>query len=245
VVGGRGPAMLTVLVPAGPRAVGDTISLPTSEAHHLKVRRARGGDRVRVVNGEGLVASGTLAEPARAGLVQLDRVTTVPRPAPLQLAVGAGDRDRFAWLAEKAAELGVTDLIPLQTERTANVASRVRGEHVEKLQRRAFEATKQCGAAWAPTVHLPHTLAELVTRHRGEILWLADPEGLVPEPPGPARSLLVAVGPEGGFSQAERQLLLEAGFHPTRLGSHALRFETAAIAAAVVGGAGRTEAPHD
>jgi len=242
---GGGASVMTVLVPPGPRAVGEVLQLPPTEVHHLRVRRARAGDRVRVVNGEGLLGEGALVGEAREGQVRLERVEHAARPVPLQLAVGAGDRDRFGWLVEKAAELGVSDLIPLETERTAGVAARVRGEHVDKLQRRAFEATKQCGAAWAPTVHLPHTIPELVARHRGEVAWLADPTGVPPRPVRPAASLLVAVGPEGGFSAAERQLLLDAGFEPARLGPYTLRFETAALAAAVIGGSMRQDGHHD
>ena len=70
--------------------------------------------------------------------------------AELTLAVGAGDRDRFAWLVEKAVELGVTAVVPLETERTAGVATRVATtQHLAKLRRQALEAIKQCGAAWA------------------------------------------------------------------------------------------------
>lgn len=243
--GGREVPMMTILIPPGPHAAGEVLHLPPAEVHHLRVRRAREGDRVRVVNGEGLIGEGTLVGDAKEGQVLLDRVDTAPRPVPLQLAVGAGDRDRFGWLVEKAAELGVTDVIPLETERTAGVSGRVRGEHVDKLQRRGFEATKQCGAAWAPIVHLPHTIPELVARHRGEVTWLADPAGGAPAPVGPAASLLVAVGPEGGFTAAERQLLLEAGFQPARLGPYTLRFETAALAAAVIGGSSRQDGPHE
>jgi 16S rRNA (uracil1498-N3)-methyltransferase len=223
--------MMTILIPPGPHTAGEVLHLPQAEVHHLRVRRAREGDRVRVVNGEGLIGEGTVVGDAKEGRVLLDRVDNVPRPVPLQLAVGAGDRDRFGWLVEKAAELGVTDVIPLETERTAGVSGRVRGEHVEKLQRRGFEATKQCGAAWAPMVHLPHTIPELVARHRGEV--------------ASAASLLVAVGPEGGFTAAERQLLVEAGFQPARLGPYTLRFETAALAAAVIGGSSRQDGPHE
>ena len=65
------------------------------------------------------------------------------------LAVGAGDRDRFGWLVEKAAELGVTTLVPIETARTTGVATRLRGKHLEKLRRQALEAIKQSGAPWA------------------------------------------------------------------------------------------------
>ena len=58
--------------------------------------------------------------------MDIESVEQVPPPPPLCLAVGAGDRDRFAWLVEKAAELGATRVVPLETERTAGVANRLR-----------------------------------------------------------------------------------------------------------------------
>ena len=53
------------------------------------------------------------------------------RPAELTLAVAAGDRERFAWMVEKAVELGVTRIVPLETERTAGVATRLRDAHLD------------------------------------------------------------------------------------------------------------------
>jgi 16S rRNA (uracil1498-N3)-methyltransferase len=238
--GGSDPAVITLLVEPGQLATGARLSLPRSEAHHLRVRRTREGDTLRLVDGRGRVATGVAVGDPGEGQAEIRECRDVPAPAPLILAVGSGDKDRFAWLAEKCGELGVTDLIPVETERTHSVGARVRGEHVERLQRCAREAIKQSGAAWAPVVHLPHTLAELVARHPGPVRWLADPDGSVPPAVAPAASILVAVGPEGGFTAAERQQLLQAGFHAVRLGTNTLRFETAAIAAAVVVGALRT-----
>ena len=76
-------------------------------------------------------------------------------PRQLVLAVGAGDRERFAWVVEKATELGVTAVIPLESERTAGVATQIRPQHLERLRRHALEAVKQCGAAWATRVEEP------------------------------------------------------------------------------------------
>ena len=225
--------MITLLAPAGRLVAGAELELEPDERHHLRVRRARSGDPVRLLDGKGALAGGQIIEPNQ-GRIQLDSVEHRPPPAELGLAVGAGDRDRFAWLVEKAAELGVSDLIPLETERTAGVSTRVRGEQVEKLQRRAREAIKQSGAAWAPTVHLPHTLAELVARHRSGVRWLADLEGRRAEPPDPDVPVWIAVGPEGGFAEAERRLLLDQGWIGVRLSSNTLRFETAAVAAATL-----------
>lgn len=226
--------MITLLVEAGVLAPERDIKLVEAERHHLRVRRARAGDPVRLVDGRGGVGDGTLVGVPSEGTVHVATLRSEPAPTCRGLAVAAGDRDRFEWLVEKAAELGVTDLIPLETDRTVGVATRVRGQHLDRLQRRAYEAIKQSGAAWAPVVHLPHTLAELVSREREGMRWLADQEGGSP-PSAPAGDpAWTAIGPEGGFTEAERQLLRDEGWSPVRLGRHTLRFETAALIAAAL-----------
>jgi 16S rRNA (uracil1498-N3)-methyltransferase len=231
-----GATVITLLVSPGTLRAGGEVRLDPAEAHHLRVRRSVPGEALRVLDGKGKVATGQIVGDPREGMIRIAQLIEVRQPAVLGLAVGAGDRDRFLWLGEKAAELGVTDLIPLETERTAGVGSRVRGDHIEKLQRRALESIKQSGTAWVPTVHPPHTLAELVGRYRTGERWLADAEGESPPTVAAGEALWVAVGPEGGFTDAERRLLLDQGWTPVRLGANTLRFETAALAAAVVAG---------
>jgi 16S rRNA (uracil1498-N3)-methyltransferase len=167
-----------------------------------------------------------------------------PRPAPLWLAVGAGDRDRFGWLVEKAAELGATDLVPLETERTAGVASRVRDTQLDRLRRQALEAIKQCGAAWAPVVHPPEPLPAFLARATPGQRWLADADG--PPPPAALDSsrVTVVVGPEGGLTPAEQGLVREAGYQPVGLAPAILRFETAALAAAAAITTARLRGQH-
>lgn len=228
--------MITLLAEPGTLRAGAEVALPADESHHLRVRRGRDGDRVLLADGEGSLAEG---EVRPSGRVAVMAVRQVPRPVPLVLAVGAGDKDRWGWLVEKAAELGVTDLLPVETERTAGVASRVRSEHLERLRRRALEAIKQSGAAWAPAILPPVSVAELAVRPSEGERWIADPAGDLPEPVAAGVPVAVAVGPEGGFTEGERHQLLDAGWRPIRLGPHVLRFETAAIAAALAAGARR------
>jgi 16S rRNA (uracil1498-N3)-methyltransferase len=233
---------MIVLLESG--AVGRRGRLEASEAHRLRVRRARDGEGVELRDGAGLVGAGRLVWAGREWEVEVERVERRPRPADFALVVGAGDRDRFSWVVEKAAELGVTSVVPLETERTAGVATRVRAQHVEKLRRTALEALRQCGSAWACEVTEPVALAELVARPLGGTAWMADASA-APAPPVIGGSpLAVVVGPEGGLTARERDLLRAAGYLPVALGPHTLRFETAAIAAAAAAAMARLRGHH-
>jgi 16S rRNA (uracil1498-N3)-methyltransferase len=213
-------------------AVGQRVSLEESEIHHLKVRRARDGEKVQVLDGAGFQGDGTLVRVGRSWAVEINGAELVQQPAALTLAVAAGDRERFSWLVEKAAELGVTRIVPLETARTAGVATRLKGAHIGRLQRSAVEAIKQCGAAWAPEIE---NLIPLMT-FLGEPLtgngWLADQAGDAAPALLDQTPLSVIIGPEGGLSDEERGAAVTAGYRPVALGTHTLRFETAALAAA-------------
>lgn len=234
----------TVLVDPGTLASGQELRLGEAEAHHLRVRRVSAGSVIQLMDGHGGIADGVLLRMGGAVTVSVGLVRQVPRPAPLRLVVGAGDRERFGWLAEKAAELGVTELVPLETSRTTGVSTRVREGQIERLQRRSLEAIKQSGAAWAPRVTAPVALEQVAADPPEGERWLADGAGDAPQgrPPG---ALTAVIGPEGGLTDPERDLLLAAGFRPIRLGPHVLRFETAAVAVAVLASAPRPGADHD
>ncbi|HZE75847.1 MAG TPA: RsmE family RNA methyltransferase [Gemmatimonadales bacterium] len=231
--------MITVLLPPGRLAAGDVVSLDPAEIHHLRVRRAGEVVPVQLRDGQGLLGAGVVRSERGAVQVVVERAEQVARPLPLRLAVAAGDRDRFAWLVEKATELGVTDLVPVETDRTAAVASRIREGQLGRLRRRALEAIKQCGAPWAPVVHPARPLAEFLAEALHGDRWLADRSGQAPQPGFGVGPVTVLVGPEGGLSDQETQSARAAGFRPLRLAEHVLRFETAAVAAAACAAAAR------
>jgi 16S rRNA (uracil1498-N3)-methyltransferase len=232
--------MITVLLPAGRAAAGDVVPLEPAEVHHLRVRRAGEALSVQLRDGRGFVGTGLLRDEGGTVAVVVEQAEMAARPAPLRLAVAAADRDRFAWLVEKATELGVTDIFPIATERTAAVASRIREGQLARLRRRAFEAVKQCGTAWAPDVHPAQSLASLLGQRLEGARWLADANGrAVPSTFGAGPSTIL-VGPEGGLSRAEQDSAFAAGFLPVRLAEHVLRFETAALAAAACAAATRS-----
>jgi 16S rRNA (uracil1498-N3)-methyltransferase len=197
------------------------------------------GQRVRLLDGAGVVALGTAHEDNDGWAVSVESLTAVPLPDELIVAAGAGDRERFSWLVEKATELGATRIIPVETERSVSVAGRVRPEHLERLQRRSLEALKQSGGAWAPRVDPPTSLDDVLEAGRDCTRWLASAsDEHVPETftRGP---LAVLVGPEGGLTARERDRALHAGWQPVRLAPAMLRFETAALAALALAAAAR------
>ncbi|MBA3893668.1 MAG: 16S rRNA (uracil(1498)-N(3))-methyltransferase [Gemmatimonadales bacterium] len=236
--------MIRVLLEPGSAAVGRRVGLLEGEAHYLRVRRARDGDPVELRDGKGLSGLGQLILAGKIWSVEVTAADRAARPAELTLAVGSGDRDRFAWVVEKATELGVTSVIPLESARTAGVASRLRTQHVGRLQRHALEAVKQSGTAWATTVEEPLPLADLVARAPTGQGWVADAGGAPPPAVVGVASLTVVIGPEGGLTARELQLVHDAGYAPVCLGPHTLRFETAAIAAAAAATAARLRGSH-
>lgn len=234
-----------MLVAPGTLLAGATLLLEEEERHHLRVRRAGLAEPVRVLDGVGHIAEGRLVEGRNGFDVRVGTVREVPEPPAFVLVVGAGDKERFGWLAEKAAELGVTDLVPLKTDRTRSVAAGIREGHVLALQRRARQAIKQSRAAWAPRVHPPEGPRDAAARGAGTRRWLADGRAEPPPAVPPEDALTVVVGPEGGLIAAERQIFLAADFTPVRLAPDLLRFETAALAAAAVVASQRPRRTHD
>jgi 16S rRNA (uracil1498-N3)-methyltransferase len=235
---------MRVLVSPGSAVVGTRASLDESEAHHLRVRRARENEGVELLDGSGLTGTGRLVRVGSDWMVEIESAERQPAQPQLTLAVAAGDRERFTWMVEKAVELGVSAIVPLETARTAGVATRLKGAHGARLRRVVLEATKQCGAAWAPTVGPSLALEEFLARPVQGTGWLADPAGSPPPATLDDTPLTVVIGPEGGFTAVERAAVVSAGYRPIGLGANTLRFETAALAAAAAVGMERLRGNH-
>ena len=220
----------------GPFQAGGVVILDEDEANHLKVRRVADGDAVRLVDGRGGIATARVARDKDVVAVRVVATTMVPAPPATEAWVGAGDRDRFLGVIEKATELGATRVLPLITERSQQVATRFQAAHIEKALKRAREAIKQCGAAWAPAVGSPLPLRDALREAlRGgaarAIRLLADPDGGLMPAIRESDAVQWAIGPEGGFTDAELGALRTAGFRPVALGRAVLRFDTATLAA--------------
>jgi 16S rRNA (uracil1498-N3)-methyltransferase len=240
---GTGPA--ATLYARGPFQAGGVVVLEEEEAHHLRVRRVAGGAQVRLVDGRGGIATARVAEEQGVLAARVVAATMVPTPPATELLLAAGDRERFLFAVEKAAELGATRVVPVVTERSQAVATRFQPVHVEKASRRAREALKQSGAAWMPAVGAPALLADALRQVPARaVRLLADADGGPMPPVREGEPVAWAVGPEGGFTEAETAALKAAGFRPVVLGRVTLRFDTAAVAALALTAQARLAAHH-
>ncbi len=203
-------------------------------AHHAKVRRLAVGAAVTVRDGSGTTASGTLV---RMGRQHLELDIESPRcPAPLppvHLLVPVADKERMLLLAEKATELGVTTWRPVLWRRSRSVAGRGEGTmFAQKVEARMIGALLQSEGAWLPQRFMESNAERAIAALPAEgTRLLLDPEG---EPIAGVRmtgSVVIAVGPEGGFEPDESDRLVEAGFRRVAIAGGILRMETAAIVA--------------
>lgn len=225
--------MIRVLAEPGQLVAGARLVLDSDELHHLRVRRASAGDPVIGCDGAGTVAEGVLEGVGRELALRIESVRIETAPPPLVLALAAGDRDRFLRFAEQCTELGVTRLIPLETERAKSVGTRLRDIHVEKARIRSREACKQSGNPWATVIDNLTALEDLVPMAADFAWLLADPAGADLPSRGSGKPPAWLIGPEGGFTGTERELMTNRlGAVPVSLGRWILRFDTAAVVAA-------------
>lgn len=219
----------------GPLGPGD-VTLEGPEAHHLSaVRRFAAGDAVTLFNGDGHEYPGQIVEGGKKRVTV--RVTAVLAPDrelgfPLHIASALPKGNRGDFLIEKLTELGVTDFTPLVTERGVVKPD---GAKPDKLRRAVIEASKQCGRNVLMRVHPPARWLDWCGRQTGRRL-IAHPGGSAAITAGAAT---VAIGPEGGFSEAELEAAGRAGWERLSLGPRTLRVETATLAAAAL--LGRTD----
>lgn len=220
----------------GPFAERATVTLGEDAAHHISVRRLAVGDRLALADGAGAIARGTLIRIARGhAVVEVDRVEHRPPPSPVHMLVPVADRERMLLLAEKCVELGASSWRPVLWRRSRSVSPRGEGTTFQaKVRARMASALAQCEGSWLPETYPDATVERAIAATPSSLRVLLDPDAppLLSLPI--AGNVSIAVGPEGGLERAERVDLVAAGFAPASLGSHVLRFETAAVAALAI-----------
>ena len=211
------------------------IELEGSEARHLvHTLRKKPGEIVSVFDGEGREATAEILANAK-DCVQLklfDLRAPIQNGRPhLALATAVPKGDRFRWLVEKATELGVDTLHLLRTERS--IVHPAQGK-MDKMRLTVIAACKQSGRNRLMQINPTVTWADLIQCHSGQQLLVADPLGQpLASVIGSLDSTLpvvMAVGPEGGLTDAERDAATARSARLVSLGGNILRVETAAIA---------------
>lgn len=219
----------------GPLAVGEEVVLAGEEGRHARVRRLAIGEPVELFDGAGRSWGGAVSAIGRDGIrVRVGaahRARAGESPLDLTLAVALLKSDKLDWLIEKATELGVSRLQPFASARSL---ARPSNGRLARWRQIARAAAKQCGRTVVPPVAAPCAFDDLLPLPAAARLLLAEHHATAPLAALPLdhpASLLLIVGPEGGFAAAELDAARAAGLTLVGLGPRILRAETAALAA--------------
>jgi 16S rRNA (uracil1498-N3)-methyltransferase len=212
---------------------GARVVITGTEAAHARARRLSPGDPVTLMDGTGMESRGRLLRSTSSRAeIEIDEVVRAAEPEiELTLLLSALRTERMAWVAEKATELSASRIVVVASERAQ--AFRSSQANVARLGRVAREAAKQCESARWPRIEGPVALED-VWREPAAHRFLLDLEGeSFPEALAPG-ALAILVGPEGGWTAAERGGAVASGWRVLRLPAGKLRAETAAVAALVL-----------
>ena len=221
-----------------PLAVGSQCQLDDNAANHVgRVLRMQAGQALLLFNGDGQDYRATITEAGKKHVqVAVTEAAENETESPLRvvLAQTLSKGDRMDYAVQKAVEMGVSEIVPLTTERCD---VKLKGDREDKRLRHwqqvAISAAEQCGRARVPEIQpvmtvqqwLEHARAcdlRLVLHHRTErsLNTLEKPS-----------SIALMIGPEGGLTAEEIALAEDNGFLPVALGPRVLRTETAPVAA--------------
>jgi 16S rRNA (uracil1498-N3)-methyltransferase len=214
----------------------DTAVLRGEEAHHLThVLRAKTGQLYEISDNR----SAYLAEIAAIGErevlfhVRGPVASETPR-ADLRLYAALIKFDRFEWMVEKATELGVSVIVPVDARRSEKGLLTAAGKRVERWRRIAHESSQQSRRLRLPEVLEPSRLSVALADRSACRLFLDEGGGRPLSEAAQKQETAFAVGPEGGWTDSERTSFVEAGWEAVSLGPAVLRAETAAIAALAI-----------
>lgn len=209
--------------------------LENEEFHHaVSVMRLRPGDTLRLTDGLGSFYEGQLANiDKRSASVSINQTEQVPAE-PYNVSIGMAftkNIKRVEWALEKMTELGIGVIWPMVTERSERARF-----NESRLQRILVAAMKQSQRAWLPRLIHSVSLDEMLqmsmeTESQRLVCIKHNASRPVKDNYTPGNDVLMLIGPEGDFTDAELDKAIEAGFLPTLLGNYRLRTETAAVAA--------------
>jgi len=233
---------LTRLYFSGDLQVGRKCLLPRSQARHaVRVLRLKAGAELTLFNGDGAEYLAVIERIAEDGLlVRICDSRAADREAPLRvtLAQAVSSGERMDFTLQKAVELGVSAIQPLETVRSiVHLDASRAAKRVAHWQAVVISACEQCGRSRVPIVEplreLEGWVRTLEGRPEGSLRLLLSPHATarLGELERPTAGVTLLAGPEGGFAPDEEMDVRAAEFTAVRLGPRTLRTETAALAA--------------
>jgi 16S rRNA (uracil1498-N3)-methyltransferase len=215
-------------------------ALDGEDAEHLtRVLRAEVGQQFEICDGARLYLSEIVE--ARKHSVRFRVLEELPAVQPavrISLLMSLIKFERFEWMVEKATELGVEAIVPVQAERSDKGLELAARKRVERWRKIARAAGQQSHRLRLPEIAPPVELARALA-YDGRRLYLEEAPGCplllkAVSDPKTGEAVAILVGPEGGWTDRERSELAAASWAPVSLGPQILRAETAAIAAVAV-----------
>ena len=218
--------------------------LEGEEAEHLtRVLRVEAGQQYEVCDGGRLyLAEIVEARKQRVRFRIVEPLEFAEPAARIVVMMSLIKFDRFEWMIEKATELGVEKIVPLQADRSERGLELAARKRVERWRKIARAASQQSRRVHLPEISIPITLREASTIPAPYRFYMEETPGsplllkavlALPERK-PGETLAALVGPEGGWTDRERSQLVSLGWTPVSLGAQILRTETAAIAAVAI-----------
>ena len=219
------------------------VRFDAAEAHHLRrVLRLRPGAVVEGTDGAGglyTIRLVTLDGDGGWGAIEARAEPARESPCSITLAQAILKGDRMSWLVQKATELGVSRIVPMETERVVARAADEGTARQARWARIAREAVKQCGRVIVPGIDppraFPEVLAEVASHDVAWVCWEGGGQTLVEAAAGTASRLLLLIGPEGGFTADEVAAAESVGARRVSLGPRILRAESAGLTAVALG----------
>jgi 16S rRNA (uracil1498-N3)-methyltransferase len=205
--------------------------------HFVSVLRGRVGQSIELFDGCGRLAGGVVTQIKKNDVfVEIENVSacTPSQAGRIILAVAAAKGQRLDWMLSKCTELGADHIVLIQYEHSVRLG---RESAAGRYQNIIIAACKQSGRVFLPTLTGPQKLADAIAELKQQypqshfIFGSPDPDAkTLRNLANDSRDTLVFIGPEGGLTQTETQLLEHNGAVPVRVANHILRTETAAAA---------------
>lgn len=218
--------------------VGQILAIGGDEGSHaLRAKRLRAGEAVEVFDGAGQVAACVVHDPdsgRRTGTLTLRVLRTAHHEPPsprVEVFAATPKGGRADEMVEGLSEAGAASWTPLITARTV---VEPRPAKLDRLRRIAVESAKQCGRAWLLRIGHETALTDALADARPAALVLADGNAPPYRPDSDTPVVRLMVGPEGGWTDRERDEALRAGAVAAGFGPNAMRIETAAVVAAAI-----------